>query len=243
MRFIRYYSALRDLCFWFAHSASVVIFGLLVSFYKTTDPEVPQFLSAAHANYFYEIPDYTCMFQDESWDFHSNTEDDRGFIAFKESLAFKESGGRYQAVNTLGYRGKYQFGEEALMDCGVFDFDGFLEDSRLQEEVFAYYTFKNRSRLSKYIALYENKWVKGTLITESGMLAAAHLAGVGNVKKFLNTSGEFDSEDVYGSSISYYLRRFSGYQLGDYALQDTLSELDRQRQVEQNVPALALSSR
>lgn len=229
MRFIRYYSALRDLFFWFAHSTSVVIFGLLVSYYKTTAPEVPKFLSVTHSNYYYEIPDYACMFQDDFWDFHSNMEDEKGFIAFKEKLAFKESGGQYHAVNTLGYLGKYQFGEEALRDCGVFDFDGFLNDPRLQEEVFAYYTFKNRMRLRKYIEAYDNKWVNGTLVTESGLLAAAHLGGVGSVMKFLKTGGEFDSEDVYGSSLSYYMRRFSGYQLGEYTLHDTLTDIQRER--------------
>lgn len=230
MRFIRYFTVLRELFFWFAHSTSVVLLGLLVSFIKATDPEVPRSLLAQDANYYYDIPEYTCMFEDDLWDFHSNIEDDRGFIAFKESLAFKESGGRYGAINTLGYMGKYQFGEEALMDCGVFDFEDFLCDSRMQEEVFAYYTFRNRIRLRKYIERFENRRINGTLITESGLLAAAHLAGVGNVKKYLKTSGEFDSEDVYGSSITDYLRRFAGYQLGDYPLQDTLTQLERLHQ-------------
>ena len=34
----------------------------------------------------------------------------KNFIGFKEVLAFKESQGKYNVINTLGYLGKYQFG-------------------------------------------------------------------------------------------------------------------------------------
>ena len=53
--------------------------------------------------------------------------------------------------------------------------------------------------------------VKGVEITESGILAAAHLAGAGNVKKYLYSSGSMDVVDAYGTSITQYLRKFRGY--------------------------------
>jgi len=39
---------------------------------------------------------------------------DNAFIGFREALAFKESQGKYDKINTLGYMGKYQFGKSTL---------------------------------------------------------------------------------------------------------------------------------
>ena len=46
---------------------------------------------------------------------------DKSYFGFKEALAFKESCGKYNAVNKLGYLGKYQFGVSTLMLLGVED--------------------------------------------------------------------------------------------------------------------------
>ena len=43
------------------------------------------------------------------------------------------------------------------------------------------------------------------------MLAAAHLAGPGNVKKYLRSGGTLQFNDAFGTSIKYYLKKFSGY--------------------------------
>jgi hypothetical protein len=48
-------------------------------------------------------------------------------------------------------------------------------------------------------------------ITESGILAAAHLAGAGNVKKYLYSGGSKDVVDAYGTSITRYLSKFEGF--------------------------------
>nr|MDJ0646725.1 hypothetical protein [Flavobacteriaceae bacterium] len=47
--------------------------------------------------------------------------------------------------------------------------------------------------------------------TESGILAAAHLAGAGNVKKYLRSNGAFQFSDAYGTTIEHYLKKFAGY--------------------------------
>ncbi|MFB1040089.1 MAG: peptidoglycan-binding protein LysM, partial [Polaribacter sp.] len=44
----------------------------------------------------------------------------RDFIAFKEAVAFKESQGKYEVVNTLGYLGKYQFGRTTLHRFNIY---------------------------------------------------------------------------------------------------------------------------
>ena len=49
----------------------------------------------------------------------------RSFIAFKEALAFKESRGDYNCVNTLGYLGKYQFGRNTLARFRIYNTKGF----------------------------------------------------------------------------------------------------------------------
>ncbi|MCL6265641.1 hypothetical protein [Flagellimonas myxillae] len=133
------------------------------------------------------------------------------FNGFKEALAFKESQGRYDVINTLGYLGKYQFGVGTLKLLGVYNSESFLKNPELQERVFEANIARNKWILRRYIKLYNGKKIRGTVITESGMLAAAHLAGAGNVKKYLRSYGKNDVADAYGSSISYYMRKFSGF--------------------------------
>ena len=66
-------------------------------------------------------------------------------------------------------------------------------------------------KLKKIIDEYCGREFKGIYITESGILAAAHLAGQGNVKKFFKRGREF--KDGFGTSMTSYLGNFSGYQL------------------------------
>jgi len=135
----------------------------------------------------------------------------KSFIAFKEALAFKESRGDYNCVNTLGYLGKYQFGRTTLKRFKIYNTRGFLKDSELQEDVFVALCSVNKWILRKYIKRKVGKRMNGILITESGILAASHLAGAGNVKKFLRSNGSNNFKDAYGSNIAYYMKKFAGY--------------------------------
>lgn len=135
----------------------------------------------------------------------------KSYIAFKEALAFKESRGNYSVVNTLGYLGKYQFNRKTLKAFGIDNTDTFLKDTRLQEDAFLALTSRNKWLLRKEIQRYAGKKVSGVRVTESGILAAAHLAGAGNVKKFLRSGGTNNFADAYGTTIRYYLKKFSGY--------------------------------
>lgn len=134
-----------------------------------------------------------------------------GFNHFKEALAFKESGGRYTVVNTLGYLGKYQFGKGTLERFDITDTKAFLKNPELQEKAFIAYCKVNKWILRKDILRSVGKKINGIIITESGILAAAHLAGAGNVKKFLRSNGDFQFEDAYGTSIEDYMHKFRGY--------------------------------
>ncbi len=143
------------------------------------------------------------------------------YIGFKEALAFKESQGNYFSINTYGYLGKYQFGINTLQLMGVYNATQFLNDPMLQEKAFHTNIARNKWILRKDIERFVGKHIRGVEVTESGILAAAHLAGAGNVKKYLRSYGQNDVEDAYGTSISEYLKRFSGYDLSRiYALRN-----------------------
>ncbi|MFH6604219.1 hypothetical protein ACEZ3G_12075 [Maribacter algicola] len=135
------------------------------------------------------------------------------YIGFKEALAFKESQGDYFSVNALGYLGKYQFGIGTLQLMGVYNATHFLNNPELQEKAFRTNIARNKWILRRDIDRFVGKHIQGIEITESGMLAAAHLAGAGNVKKYLRSYGQVDVTDEYGSTIAKYLRRFSGYDI------------------------------
>ena len=134
------------------------------------------------------------------------------FIGYKEAIAFKESQGKYRKVNSLGYMGKYQFGAETLKTVGVNDSNQFLNSPRMQEKAFVALLAKNKSELQDVIQKYEGQVISGILVTESGILAAAHLGGVGSVKKFFKHEGRRFFKDAYGTSIRSYMRDFGGYE-------------------------------
>ncbi len=133
------------------------------------------------------------------------------FVGFKEALAFKESGGDYFSVNTFGYLGKYQFGKETLKMIGIKNPTKFLRNPRLQERAFIANAERNKWILRRDIKNFVGKRVNGIIVTESGILAAAHLAGPGNVKKYLRSYGLDNFADGYGTTVHDYMKRFSGY--------------------------------
>jgi len=135
----------------------------------------------------------------------------KSFVGFKEALGFKESRGDYFTVNTYGYLGKYQFGKNTLKLIGVYNTKEFLANPVLQEKAFIANAERNKWILRRDIKRFVGKQIAGVLITESGILAAAHLAGPGSVKKFLRSYGAIGFADAYGTTIRFYMKRFSGY--------------------------------
>jgi hypothetical protein len=132
---------------------------------------------------------------------------------FLEDLGMRESSGNYKAVNQFGYLGKYQFGRKTLNALGYDDVSNreFLANASLQEEAMYALLSHNKRILRRQIELYDGKTINGIYITESGILAAAHLAGAGNVKKFFRKGYEF--RDGNGTKLTSYLKNFSGYYL------------------------------
>lgn len=131
---------------------------------------------------------------------------------YLHDLGNRESKNNYQAVNSLGYLGRYQFGMKTLSNIGVNTTKTeFLQDAMLQDSAMLRLLKQNKITLSTVISKYDSTIVDGLLVTESGILAGAHLGGSGNVKKYL-TRG-INRKDAYGTSIGNYTHTFSGYEL------------------------------
>lgn len=132
---------------------------------------------------------------------------------FLNRMGFLESSNNYRKVNSLGYLGKYQFGRTTLQTLGLNDelIEKFINSPNLQERIMIKNLKYNKRVLNKHIEEYRGKCVGGVIITESGLLGAAHLAGPGNVKKFLENG--YNPSDSYGTKLSDYLINFSNYEL------------------------------
>lgn len=131
---------------------------------------------------------------------------------FLDAIGFRESGNRYHIVNRFGYMGKYQFGKETLKTIKIKTTkEEFLNNPELQEEAMLKLLKYNKRKLKKYIKEYDGEVVHGILVTESGLLAAAHLGGAGSVKKWFR-NGKV-RQDGNGVKITSYMLNFNGYQL------------------------------
>jgi len=132
---------------------------------------------------------------------------------FLKDLGMRESSGNYKAVNQFGYLGKYQFGRKTLNALGYKNVSNreFLANGSIQEEAMYALLTHNKKILRRTINKYSGKTVNGIYVTESGILAAAHLAGPGNVKKFFRKGYEF--HDGNGTKMTSYMIKFSMYKL------------------------------
>lgn len=152
---------------------------------------------------------------------------------FLDALGQRESSGDYTVVNRLGYLGKYQFGELALIDAGYYTRDGtstndwragfwtgkggidsraeFLGTPAAQEAAIRDYMELQWSYV-RSVWTYEGQVLNGLKITVSGMLAGAHLVGNGNLAKFLRSGGDDVARDANGVAVSDYVAQFGGYE-------------------------------
>ena len=132
--------------------------------------------------------------------------------SFLDDLGHRESSNRYDVVNQYGYMGKYQFGKSTLKGLGYnISKREFLNSPEIQEEAIVKLLKANKKVLKRQIKKYDGKLVNGILVTESGLLAAAHLVGPGSVKKWVRNGRMF--EDGNGIKLTEYIQTFNGYQL------------------------------
>ena len=136
----------------------------------------------------------------------------KGMDEFLFAIGHQESGNRYFIVNRYGYMGKYQFGKSTLKTLKIkVTKKAFLSSPDLQEYAMQQNLLYNKRKLQKYIDRFDGQTINGILVTESGLLAAAHLGGAGSVRKWFR-NGKV-KKDGNGVKITSYMQRFSGYKL------------------------------
>ena len=131
---------------------------------------------------------------------------------FLNDVGFRESGNRYDITNTWGYMGKYQFGKSTLKGLGFeVTRKEFLNNPQLQEEAMMALLLHNKEKLQPYIDVFDGQTINGMFISESGILAAAHLGGQGSVRRYFKNGKVF--KDGFGTKITSYMEKFSGYDI------------------------------
>lgn len=182
---------------------------VLVSFTPKNRTDLSAY-STAGLDLYYIAPNFNEI-EDDLLDNFIYPELGKSYVGFKEALAFKESRGDYGVVNQFGYMGKYQFGIGTLAMIGIKNKNTFLSSPELQERAFYANLSRNKWILRRDLKWFVGKRMNGIVVTESGVLAAAHLAGPGAVKKYLRSGGVDGFADAFGTTIRYYMKRFSGF--------------------------------
>jgi hypothetical protein len=142
---------------------------------------------------------------------------EREFVRWKVAMGINESGGNWTSCNDIGCIGTYQFRIATLEFLGFsgitlekFKTNPEIFPEELQDEAMCALISYNEICLRQF-EQFIGMTIDGVLITRSGLLAAAHLGGVGAVKSFL-----IDKEnrtDLYGTTIKDYIVKFQGYNI------------------------------
>jgi serralysin len=156
------------------------------------------------------------------------------YQAFLSVLGYSESTNRYEFVNSLGYAGRYQFGEVALKMTGYYQSDGtsavdwnngwtgkdgissiseWLNNPKIQDKaVGEWFNYLWDTEIKDLgLQQYVGKTINGVQVTESGILAGSHLVGAAAVGEYLNSGGAKGATDPFGTPVSEYIAKFSGY--------------------------------
>jgi hypothetical protein len=150
-----------------------------------------------------------------------------------------ESNGNYKSLNSkYGFAGAYQIVEDNLQRIGYYKQDAtpkkndwigswtgkngisslseFLNNPAAQDKVFlelqqwVWKTGFTDFNVKPYIG----QTINGVTITESGLLAGAHLVGSPALLKYLSSQGSNTPADPYGTPVSKYIEMFNGYDVG-----------------------------
>jgi hypothetical protein len=163
-----------------------------------------------------EVISYYVPTEDETEEFEFLTKIPyvgKTYIGFRQAIAYKESRGKSTLVNPYGYMGKYQFGKSTLRAVGVYDCQQFLNNVSIQDKAFKALIAQNKWILRDEIETYGGRVINGVEITESGIIAAAHLSGAGSVKKYLRSNGSNGFKDGFGTSLRSYIKKFASYDI------------------------------
>jgi len=141
---------------------------------------------------------------------------------FLKDLAMRESSGKWDTINNLGYIGLYQFGDIALKDVGI---DDKVTTTKFKENPNIFPPemqtramidlLKNNKHYTRRVYDKIGETYNGVEVTESGILAASHLVGAKSVRKYLKSKGKINEKDGNGISVKDYMEKFSGYDLSE----------------------------
>lgn len=130
---------------------------------------------------------------------------------FMRKMAMSESSGDPNAEITLEdgrtFTGLYQFGDLRLQDYrkatgAKFTTQEFKEDEQLQQKVADWH-------FADIEAAIDALGSEADGYDRDGLKALAHLGGVGGLRKYVRTKGEYNPSDALGTSLSDYYNKFS----------------------------------
>jgi hypothetical protein len=113
------------------------------------------------------------------------------------------------------YIGLYQLGKNEREIIGVKNDEAYWRNRKIQEETIILWLRYLKQQLQPEIDSMNNTWVGTYYITESGILAMAHLCGVGATKNFLRSRGQDKDIPVDGNNKrgTDYLQQYGRYNL------------------------------
>jgi len=141
------------------------------------------------------------------------------FSRFINDLGLSESGNNWLSINQIGCFGEWQFDESTLNYLGYRKVT--LKRFKSNPEIFPrdlqLQALKTLIKVNlTFLMDYEHfigDTINGVVVTKSGMIAASHLGGAGSLQKFLDSNGLINKQDILGTSIYDYLKKFSSYDL------------------------------
>jgi hypothetical protein len=156
---------------------------------------------------------------------------------FLNALGFMESSLIPTKVNSIGYAGLFQMGEDSLQDTGYYrgdktrknDWTGswtgkdginsladFLKSPETQVNAIVAY----HAQIWRYLQKNADadsvlgKTIGGVVMTKSGMIAGAHLVGMGAFSRFVNSNGAYIPKDGNKVPATRYASDFGGCDIG-----------------------------
>lgn len=163
----------------------------------------------------------------------------KGFKHYADDLGYVESRNNPFIVNKIGCFAEHQWKESTLHCLGYTEITlrRFKKDPvgvfprKIQLEALKALTDTNKVCLEPF-ECYVGTVIDNVTVTWSGLLAASHLAGTKNVKKYLLTNGKYviidgmrleilsiskrhkkNAKDMNGTSVKDYLSQFAGYNI------------------------------
>lgn len=144
---------------------------------------------------------------------------------FPASLIDTESGGNWGAYNNevgaggvRGHGGRLQFGQKRLEDAanaGVIPRmtpQQFAQAAPEIQQAAEKWHFSDIDRAidSSGAAQMIGQTINGIPVTRDGLRAVAHLGGSGGMRKFVESGGQYNPSDSFGTSLSDYLGTHAG---------------------------------